>query len=154
MSASVTKACRFAIASILLALIVFFSVKVTAESSIGFPPSPGFPESSAAKELSGLDDVLSIYFLVVTGNLSDEHWLHWLGFLCGILLGMWFCEFVTVCVFFGFCGLYSCQESTLPKETSTPSGMQWPGSALPSAEALSASSACVHGILLMDVDVC
>jgi len=46
------------------------------------------------------------------------------------------------------------QESPLPKETSTPSGMQWPGSALPSAEALSASSACVHGILLMDVDVC
>ena len=46
------------------------------------------------------------------------------------------------------------QESPLPKETLTPSGMQWPGSALPSAEALSASSACVHGILLMDVDVC
>ena len=59
-----------------------------------------------------------------------------------------------VVLWFGFCGLYSCQESTLPKETSTPSGMQWPGNALPSAEALSASSACVHGILLMDVDVC
>ena len=86
-SASVTKACRFAIASILLALIVFFSVKVTAESSIGFPPSPGFPESSAAKELSGLDDVLSIYFLVVTGNLSDEHWLHWLGFFVWHFVG-------------------------------------------------------------------
>ena len=37
----------------------FFPVKVTAESSAGFPPSPGFPESSAAKELLGLDDVLS-----------------------------------------------------------------------------------------------
>ena len=37
----------------------FFPVKVTAESSTGFPPSPGFPESSAAKELLGLDDVLS-----------------------------------------------------------------------------------------------
>ena len=59
-----------------------------------------------------------------------------------------------VCGFVTLCGLYSCQESTLPKETSTPSGMQWPGSALPSAEALSASSACVHAILLMDVDVC
>ena len=59
-----------------------------------------------------------------------------------------------ICVSFGFCGLYSCQESTLPEETSTRSGMQWPGSALPSAEALSASSACVHGILLMDVDGC
>ena len=46
------------------------------------------------------------------------------------------------------------QESPLPKETSTRSGMQWPGNALPSAEALSASSACVHAILLMDVDVC
>ena len=46
-----------------------FPVKVTAESSTGFPPSPGFPESSAAKELSGSDDVLSTYFLVVTGNL-------------------------------------------------------------------------------------
>ena len=67
---------------------------------------------------------------------------------------LWFCEFVTVCAFFGFCGLYSCQESTLPKETSTPSGMQWPGSALPSAEALSASSACVHAILLMIIDAC
>ena len=44
------------------------------------------------------------------------------------------------------------QESPLPKETSTPSGMQWPGSALPSAEALSASSACVHAVLLMHVD--
>ena len=33
--------------------------KVTAESSTGFPPSPWFPESSAAKELLGLDDVLS-----------------------------------------------------------------------------------------------
>ena len=41
-----------------LALIVF-SVKVTAESSTGFPPSPGFPQTSAAKELLGLDDVLS-----------------------------------------------------------------------------------------------
>ena len=46
------------------------------------------------------------------------------------------------------------QESPLPKETSTPSGMQWPGSALPSAEALSASSACVHAVLLMHVDDC
>ena len=45
------------------ALIVLFSVKVTAESSTGFPPSPGFPESSAAKELSGLDDVLSCSFM-------------------------------------------------------------------------------------------
>ena len=44
-----------------------------------------------------------------------------------------FCEFVTVCVFFGFCGLYSCQESTLPKGDLDASGMQWPGSALPSA---------------------
>ena len=67
------------------------SVKVTAESSTGFPPSPGFPESSAAKELSGLDDVLSIYFLVVTGNLSDEHWLHWLGFCVAFC---WACGFV------------------------------------------------------------
>jgi hypothetical protein len=47
----------FTIIGILSALI--FSVKVTAESSAGFPPSPGFPESSAAKELLGLDDVLS-----------------------------------------------------------------------------------------------
>ena len=46
------------------------------------------------------------------------------------------------------------QESPLPKQTSTPSGMQWPGSALPSAEALSASSACVHAVLLMHVDDC
>ena len=46
------------------------------------------------------------------------------------------------------------QESPLPKETSTPSGMQWPGSALPSAEALSASIACVHAVLLMHVDDC
>ena len=46
------------------------------------------------------------------------------------------------------------QESPLPKETLTPSGMQWPGSALPSAEALSASSACVHAILLMIIDAC
>ena len=46
------------------------------------------------------------------------------------------------------------QESPLLKETSTPSGMQWPGSALSSAEALSASSACVHAILLMHVDGC
>ena len=46
------------------------------------------------------------------------------------------------------------QESPLPKETSMPSGMQWPGSALPSAEALSASSACVHAVLLMHVDDC
>ena len=46
------------------------------------------------------------------------------------------------------------QESPLPKETSPPSGMQWPGSALPSAEALSASSACVHAVLLMHVDDC
>ena len=141
-----------------LALIVF-SVKVTAESSIGFPPSPGFPESSAAKELSGLDDVLSCSFMFCL--LSGCHRQPFgralatlARFLCGILLGMWFCEFVTVCVFFGFCGLYSCQESTLPKETSTPSGMQWPGSALPSAEALSASSACVHAVLLMIIDAC
>ena len=42
------------------------------------------------------------------------------------------------------------QESPLPKETSTPSGMQWPGSALPSAEALSASSA----FMLVHVDAC
>ena len=41
------------------------------------------------------------------------------------------------------------QESPLPKETSTPSGMQWPGSALPSAEALSASRAFVHAVRLM-----
>ena len=68
---------------------------------------------------------------------------------------MWhFVDYVMVCGFVSLCGLYSCQESTLPKEPSTRSGMQWPGSALPSAEALSASSACVHGILLMDVDVC
>ena len=46
------------------------------------------------------------------------------------------------------------QESPLPTETLTPSGMQWPGSALPSAEALSASSACVHAVLLMHVDDC
>ena len=46
------------------------------------------------------------------------------------------------------------QESPLPKETSTPSGMQWPGSALPTAEALSGSSACAHAVLLMDVDGC
>ena len=96
----------------------------------------------------------SVCCLVVTGNLSDEHWLHWLGFCVAFCWVCLFCEFVTVCVFFGFCGLYSCQESTLPKETSTPSGMQWPGSALPSAEALSASSACVHAILLMIIDAC
>ena len=46
------------------------------------------------------------------------------------------------------------QESPLPTETSTPSVMQWPGSALPSAEALSASSVCVHAVLLMHVDDC
>ena len=57
-----------------------------------------------------------------------------------------------VCGFVSLCGLYSCQESTLPEEPSTRSGMQWPGSALPSAEALSASSACVHAILLIHVD--
>ena len=59
-----------------------------------------------------------------------------------------------VCGFVSLCGLYSCQESTLPKETSTPSGMQWPGSALPSAEALSASSAFLHVVLLMIIDAC
>ena len=58
----------------------------------------------------------------------------------------WVCGFVTLC------GLYSCQESTLPEETSAPSAMQWSGSALPSAEALSASSAFVHAVLLMHVD--
>ena len=137
-------------------------MKVTAESSTGFPPSPGFPESSAAKELSGLDDVLSCSFMFCL--LSGCHRQPFgralatlARFLCGILLGMWFCGFVSLLLFarfFGSCGLYSCQESTLPKETSTPSGMQWPGSALPSAEALSASSACVHAILLMIFDAC
>ena len=81
-----------------MALIVF-SVKVTAESSTGFPPSPGFPESSAAKELSGLDDVLSIYFLVVTGNLSDEHWLHWLGFYLAVCCVRGFVSLCDLCVF-------------------------------------------------------
>eukprot|EP00435_Cladocopium_sp_Y103_P049479 s491_g14.t4 len=33
------------------------------------------------------------------------------------------------------------EESPLPKETSTPSGMQWPGSALPSAEVMAESPA-------------
>ena len=93
MRASVTKACRFAIVGILLAL--FFSVKVTAESSTGFPPSPGFPESSAAKELSGLDDVLSCSFMFCL--LSGCHRQPFgralatlARFLCGILLGMSF----------------------------------------------------------------
>ena len=66
---------------------------------------------------------------------------------------MWhFVDYVMVCGFVSLCGLYSCQESTLPEEPSTRSGMQWPGSALPSAEALSASSACVHAVLLIHVD--
>ena len=80
-------------------------MKVTAESSIGFPPSPGFPESSAAKELSGLDDVLSIYFLVVTGNLSDEHWLHWLGFCVAFC---WVCGFVSLLLFACFLASVVC----------------------------------------------
>ena len=130
--------------------------KVTAESSTGFPPSPWFPESSAAKELLGLDDVLScsVMFCLLSGcHRQPFGWaLATLArFLFGILLGTWFCEFVTVCVSFGFCVLYSCQESTLPEETSTPSGMQWPGSALTRAEARSARSACVHALLRMHV---
>ena len=78
-----------------LALLVFFSVKVTAESSTGFPPSPGFPESSAAKELSGFDDVLSCSFMFCL--LSGCHRQPFgralatlARFLCGILLGMSF----------------------------------------------------------------
>ena len=55
-----------------------------------------------------------------------------------------------ICVSFGFCGLYSCQGSTLPEETSAPSGMQWPGS----AEAPSASSACIQLISFVHVAKC
>ena len=40
----------------------------------------------------------------------------------------------------GCCGLYSFPESTLPEETSTPSGMQW----LDSCQALSEGCACVQ----------
>ena len=78
----------------------------------------------------------------VIGHLFDNHWVHWLGFL-GIL-SCWVCEFVWV---FGFCGLYSCAESPLPKETSTPGA----GSALTRAEARSARSGCVHTLLRMHV---
>ena len=95
MTALVIKACRFAIASILLAL--FFSVKVTAESSAGFPPSPGFPESSAAKELLGLDDVLScsVHLLFGCHRQPFRRALATLArFLFGSLLCTWFCEFV------------------------------------------------------------
>ena len=68
-------------------------MKVTAESSAGFPPSPGFPESSAAKELLGLDDVLSSSFMFCL--LSGCHRQPFgralatlARFLCGILLIM------------------------------------------------------------------
>ena len=44
------------------------------------------------------------------------------------------------------------QESPLPKETLTPSGMQWPGTALPRAEALSACSACTQLFFFLHVD--
>ena len=77
------------------ALIVLFSVKVTAESSTGFPPSPVFPESSAAKELSGLDDVLSSSFMFcLLFGCHRQPFGRALAtlarFLCGILLGMSF----------------------------------------------------------------
>ena len=50
-------------------------------------------------------------------------------------------NFVMFCgVSFGCCGLYSFPESTLPEETSTPSGMQW----LDSCQALSEGCACVQ----------
>ena len=72
----------------------------------------------------------------------------------GTLLVATCVDFVTLCVCvvpFRFYCLYSCQESTFPKETSMPSGMQWPGSSLPSPEALPARNACVDAMLLMHV---
>ena len=68
-------------------------MKVTAESSAGFPPSPGFPESSAAKELSGFVEVLScsfMFFLLFGCHRQPfGRALATLArFLCGILLIM------------------------------------------------------------------
>ena len=77
--------------------------------------------------------------IVFSSNLSLKHWL---GFAVD------FCHISPRSAFF----VAAVQESPLPKETSTPSGMQWPGSALSSAEALSARS--VDAIQLMHVDVC
>ena len=92
MTALSQKPVDFTIIGILSALI--FSVKVTAESSAGFPPSPGFPESSAAKELLGLDDVLScsVMFCLLCGCHRQPFGraLATLArFLFGILLGMY-----------------------------------------------------------------
>ena len=65
--------------------------------------------------------------------------------------------FVTLLLFACFLASVVCtavRRALCLRRPSTPSGMQWPPqqSALPSAEALSASSACVHAVLLIHVD--
>ena len=43
--------------------------------------------------------VLSTYYLVVTGNLSDEHWLQWLGFCLAVCCVRGFVSLCDVGVF-------------------------------------------------------
>ena len=98
-----------------------YLAKVAAESPGGFPPSPGFPEESPAKEL---------WFL---GRLATFQVILFISVALAFVL---FQDFKTnlhvlcfVCLFLG------CEESAVPRESSTSSGMQWPGDSLPSAEA-------------------
>ena len=47
----------------------------------------------------------SVCCLVVTGNLSDEHWLHWLGFCVAFC---WVCGFVSLLLFACFLASVVC----------------------------------------------
>ena len=47
----------------------------------------------------------SVCCLFVTGNLSDEHWLHWLGFCVAFC---WVCGFVSLLLFACFLASVAC----------------------------------------------